>query len=419
MRQIDLREYEWKESVTLCPEERATLEALNKGEPKLSLDIVRSFDRDNAYHLKPGSIVGAVEAGNLSLLIRPKIAIAQLLSLACYAMGHFRQQENPFNFNQDEALPDALALSLNFMARRAFARGLLHGYRAQAESLYTVRGRIRFDEQLRRRFSVPLPVAVRYNEFTDDILENRLIKAAADRLGRMRLHSTPARSGLAWVVGNLDNVSLSEFPANAVPEVKFDRLNEHYRGAVALSRLVLSHNAFEAKRPEDARRQARASGFLMDMNRVFQEFVTVALQETLPASPRTFGESSIGSLDYGGAIRLRPDLVWRDGGKPCFVGDAKYKNLKRDSEDSSIRNSDLYQLLAYVTALDLPGGMLIYAQGEAEVADYTVRHCGKTLKVAALDLSGTLEQTLGRVRKLAVDIKALRVDAMTTRRSAA
>lgn len=409
MLQLKLTEHQASEPLELSRGEVATLEALNKGEPKLSLDIEPILNRDNFYHLKPAAIVGAVESGNLSLLIQPKIPIAQLLSLACYAMGHFRQQENPFNFAERETLPDALARSLNFMARRAFARGLLHGYRAQAESLYTVRGRIRFDEQLRRRYNVPLPVAVRYNEFTADIRENQLIKAAADRLSRLRLRSTPARSGLAWVVGNLDNVSLSEYPAAAVPEVKFDRLNEHYRGAVALSRLILSHNAFESHRGE-----VRAAGFLMDLNRVFQEFVTVALQETLGLSANTLAEKWVGTLavdskNNAGKVRIRPDLVWREAGKPCFVGDVKYKNLTRESDNNRVPESDLYQLLAYVTALDLPGGMLIYAQGEAEVADYTVRHCGKTLKVAALDLSGTLEQTLGRVRELAGQIKALRI----------
>ena len=28
-------------------------------------------------------------------------------------------------------------------------------------------------------------------------------------------------------------------------------------------------------------------------------------------------------------------------------------------------NADLYQLLAYTTALNLPGGLLVYAKGEA------------------------------------------------------
>ena len=406
MRQLNLTEHQQSDPLRLTSDERDTLLALNA-------DIDCRIERDDTYRLTPGSIVGAVESGNLSLRIQPKIGIPQLLSLACYAMGQFRPQENPFNFAERESLPDALALSLNFMARRAFARGLLHGYQTREESLYTVRGRIRFDEQLRRRFNVPLPVAVRYNEFTADIPANQLIKAAAYRLGGIGLRSHQARSGLGWIVGILDNVSLTEFTANDVPEVEFDRLNEHYRGVVALARLILRHNAFQSHRG-----QVHAAGFLMDLNKVFQEFVTVALREALGVSKSAFAERGIDSLDKGDRISLRPDLVWREGGNPCFVGDVKYKNLTRESDNNHIPNSDLYQLLAYVTALNLPGGMLIYARGEAETADYTVRHCGKALKVAALDLSGDLEQTLAGVGKLAEQIRALRDEAQEIRRAA-
>ena len=402
MRQLTLTEHQQSDPLRLTSDERDTLLSLNA-------DIDCRIERDGSYRLRPGSIVGAVEAGNLSLRIQPKIGIPQLLSLACYAMGQFRPQENPFNFAEKAALPDALALSLNLMARRAFARGLLHGYRTREESLYTVRGRIRFDEQLRRRFNVPLPVAVRYNEFTADIPANQLVKAAAYRLGGSGLRSHQARSGLGWIVGILDNVSLNEFPANAVPEVEFDRLNEHYRGVVALARLILRHNAFQSHRG-----QVRAAGFLMDLNKVFQEFVTVALREALGLSRNTFSEQWTGSLDTGGKVRIRPDLVWREGGGYSFVGDAKYKNLT----GKSVPEEDLYQLLAYVTALNLPGGMLIYAQGEAETADYTVRHCGKMLKVAALDLSESLEQTLAGVGKLANQIRALRDEAQEIPRAA-
>lgn len=415
MRPIDLREYEWSEPIPLCRDDLDTLIALGKGELKQSLAIEPVSGKSDSYRMRPGAIVGAVNAGNLSLRIQPKIDVLQLLSLACYAIRFFIPNKSIFEFEQADALPDILARALATAAQRAFARGLLHGYRRRDESLYTVRGRIRFDEQLRRRFNMPLPVAVRYNEFTDDILANRMVKAAAYRLRQMGLRSAEARRGLEKVAGVLYNVSWEEYPANAVPEVPFDRLSEHYRDVVGLSRLILRHSAFEATRGT-----VRAAGFLMDMNQVFQEFVTVALQETLPASARTFGQSSIASLDDGDAhaIKLRPDLVWREGGKPCFVGDVKYKNLTRESDNNRVPNSDLYQLLAYVTALDLPGGMLIYAQGEAETARYQVRHSGQRLEVATLDLSGSLEQTLAGVGKLAEQIKALRVAARPTRRAA-
>ena len=72
-------------------------------------------------------------------------------------------------------------------------------------------------------------------------------------------------------------------------------------------------------------------------------------------------------------------------------------------------NADLYQLLAYATAEHLPGGLLIYAEGEDEPREYTVRHARKRLEVITLDLSGTLEGTLARVKSLSQKVIALRV----------
>ena len=54
------------------------------------------------------------------------------------------------------ALPDVLALALVQAPRGARSRArLLHGYRTEEEALQTVRGRIRFDDQIRRRFGSP------------------------------------------------------------------------------------------------------------------------------------------------------------------------------------------------------------------------------------------------------------------------
>ena len=394
MRDLNLKEWEWKESIPLTA---ADHDALRQAVP---LDAVeRVSNTENHYRIRPGSTIGAVEVGDLSVLIEPKIPIRQVLSMACYAIGKgtVKLQSEDFGFPEERALPDALALALTHHARRAFARGLLHGYRTEEEALYTVRGRIRFDEQLRRRFGIPLPVEVRYDEFTDDVLPNRLVKAAAYRLGRTRLRSARARRELGWLAAMLEEVSLVEFPPTNVPAVRYDRLNEHYRSVVELSRLILRHGEFES-----GRGAVRASGFLMDMNVVFQEFVTVALREALGLSPAVFNERNIESLDDGGRIHLRPDLTWWDGRSCVFVGDAKYKKITH----ASVPNADLYQLLAYATALDLPGGLLIYAQGEDEPQEYRVRHAGKRLEVAALDISGTLDETLARVKGLSERVVA-------------
>ena len=371
MRTIELKENRKSVPHALSQDQ---LDALRQLE---SLTIERADGPNPEYHLTPGSVVGAVEVDGLSVRIRPKIGVRQLLSLACYAADGVELQPRDFDFHQEAALPDFLALALTSAARRAFSRGLLHGYVTREEAMYAVRGRIRFNEQVRRRFSMPMPVEVRHDEYTDDITANRLVKAAATTLGMMRLRSSEARNGLVRIAATLDDVSLVEFPAGNVPRVKFDRLNEHYRDVVALSTMVLQHNAHQFERGA-----VRAPGLLVDMTRLFQDFVTVALREELGVSEDRFGESEINTLDVPtngdrGRVGLRPDLVWRDGSHCVFVGDAKYK--------SSVPNSDLYQMLAYVTALDLPGGLLIYAEGEPEAVRYTVRNSGKLLEVVALE----------------------------------
>ena len=405
MRQIDLQEYQQSGPHPLSVAERDDLQAILP-----SLTIVPVAGEDAAYHLTPGSTVGAAEIGDLSVLVRPKIGIPQLLSLACYAMSVFKSQKKRlFDFEEEQALPDTLALALAAAARRAFSRGLLHGYRTEEEALHTVRGRIRFADQIRLRFGIPLPIEVRYDEFTDDITENRLVKSAVARLGGMRLRSQQARRNLGWIAAMLENVSPVEFPPKEVPEVAFDRLNEHYRGVVGLSRLILRHSAFESERGS-----VRATGFLMDMNTLFQEFVTVALREALGVSDRVFysdkqltGNRRI-YLAKSRRVKLEPDLTWWDGAVCTFVGDAKYKRVRVEG----VPNADLYQLLAYVTALNLPGGLLVYAQGEAETAAFDVRHSDKRLEVAALDLGGSLDAVLNRLDFLADKIKALRDEAL-------
>ena len=394
MRQINLEEYQDSGPITLGVDERDVLRELL---PSVSIEPVKHTS--SKYRLRPGSIVGALEVDGLSVLIKPKIGMPQLLSLACYALGIYKQQDKEFSFAKDEALPDVLALALIAAARRAFGRGVLRGYQAEEDALHTVRGRIRFEDQIRRRYGVPLPVELRFDEFTEDILANRLVKAAAARLGRMTLRSSEARRGLGRTAAILENVSLLEFSRRNVPEVTFDRLNEHYRHVVGLARLILLHSEFESFRGD-----VRASGFLIDMNRLFQEFVTQALREEFRVSEATLQSERKVPFDKDDSVKLEPDLSWWEGGKCTFVGDAKYKRI----DVKSVPNADLYQILAYATALNVPGGLLIYAKGEADTAKYRVKHSGKLVEVVALDLAGTLEDILARVKDIAHKIVCLR-----------
>lgn len=394
MRKLDLREYEQSDPVAVPVAERDALRDFLSVEP--------APGTESKYHLTPGSTVGALEVGDLSVSIQPKLPVSRVLYLASYAIGQIEFREEPFDYSDKPTLVEALVPVFTAAARRAFSRGVLHGYRTEEDSLQTVRGRIRVDDQIRRRFGIPIPLEVRYDDFTVDVLPNRLVKTAALRLLGLRIH-THSRVKVAGVLGNLEDVGLEEFQSGALPEVRFDRLNEHYREVVELSRLILRHTSMETERGN-----VRATGFLVDMNVVFQEFVTRALRRALGLSERTFPSDNRMPrkiwLDEAHSVRLKPDLTWWDGHECTFVGDAKYKKVK----DDRVPNADLYQLLAYATALNLPGGLLVYAKGEDAEVVHCVRHAGKRLEVAALDLSGSIDEIHARIDELARRVRALR-----------
>ena len=401
MEPITLREHQAEER-ELDPEE---LRALLEYRQALSLAIAPA-DETGRYTLTPASTVGALEIGDTPVSIEPKLDITRVFFLASYALGEFKLRDlEHFQYPKKEEPVEALVRMFAAAVQHAFSRGLLHGYRTEEETLHTVRGRIAFADQIRRRFDIPLPVEVRYDDFTEDILPNRLVKAATHALGGMRLREPGSRRKLARARATLDNVALVEYSANAVPHVTFDRLNEHYREVIALSRMILQHATVETGRGD-----VRAAGFLMDMNRVFEGFVRRALREMLGLPPTAFPEKRRELLDRAGRVELYPDLTWWAGGRCTFVGDAKYKRI-----DQHAPNADLYQLLAYTTALDLPGGILVYAKGERDPAIHEVRNAGKRLEVFALDLAGEPAAILEQISELADRVRAMASNAPVAR----
>jgi 5-methylcytosine-specific restriction enzyme subunit McrC len=82
----------------------------------------------------------------------------------------------------------------------------------------------------------------------------------------------------------------------------------------------------------------------------------------------------------------------------------KYKRLGT----GEIKHADVYQMLAYTIATGLPGGLLIYAQGEAKRAAHVVTHAGKRIEVVTLDLRGTPDDVLKQISGIAGRIRGMR-----------
>ncbi|MFV8315706.1 McrC family protein [Mycobacterium sp. 23] len=339
--------------------------------------VTRTFD-DGLFDVAAGRKVGAVTIGGRQLVIRPKITdLNRLLFLLGYAQNPQIWRDDPVALEAADDLLPAVAEPFARFAVRAVEQGLLQGYRTITDTLPVLRGRILAGEQMNRLYGLPVPVAVEYDDFTVDIAENQLLALATLRLLTVPRISERARRQLQRLRRALADVSI---PARGtqVPRWQPSRLNARYEPALRLAEIVVAAESFEHHLGD-----VTVSGYMFDMWRVFEDFVTIALRESLTARGWHCDIQAALHLDNEGQVDMRPDLLCHRHGSPAAVVDAKYKAERPEG----FPNADLYQMLAYCTVLGLAEGHLVYARGNEPVSIHTVQKVGVTIHCHALDLT--------------------------------
>jgi 5-methylcytosine-specific restriction enzyme subunit McrC len=93
-----------------------------------SLTIAPSRGSPGHYDLTPGSDIGVLVTGDLSIEIRPKLPIDRVLFLLSYALRHADLLRQPVLALQSDSLVEALVAHFTECLRQALGRGVLRGY---------------------------------------------------------------------------------------------------------------------------------------------------------------------------------------------------------------------------------------------------------------------------------------------------
>lgn len=350
------------------------------------LAVVSKGPGELSWSVAPGRKVGVIRIGDRQVTVRPKVSISRLIFLMGYARQPSYWRDQSVLLDGSESLPEALAHSFGRLATHALARGPVQSYRTVEDALPTVRGRIRVADQISRRFGRGLPLEVTYDDFTVDVAENRILLSAADAALRFLRPSVTVRQTLLGIRQGLSGVTPLG-PGESLPRWQPTRLNTRYHGALRLAELILGGHSFEQRHGE-----LEVSGFVVDMWKVFEDFVCVALKEALESKGGAATLQNRMFLDEGGVVDMRPDFVWRGTGGAMVVTDAKYKAER----PAGFPQADVYQMLAYCTVLQIDRGHLIYAKGEEPAKSHSVIGSGITIETHSLDLevppSGLLQQ---------------------------
>ena len=360
--------------------------------------------RPGAWQIGPAGKVGAARVGGIEVHIKPKVPIVRLLFLVGYALYAAAWRSETVPVAEAADLVPAVAQALWRQTERATHQGLLPGYILVEESSQVLRGRLLESEQLHRHHGLPLPLEIQYDEFTIDIPENRILRTACERMLAVPLVDAESQRMLRRLLRDFSDVTPLH-RGEQIPDWHATRLNARYHAALRLADLVLRATSVEHESGTVA-----VNGFLLDMPRLFENFVTVALRGALvSAYGGRVDDQDQNHFDEAGQVRLRPDIVWKVRGSAVAVIDAKYKSEK----PAGYPNADLYQLLAYCTILGLHSGHLVYAKGNENPVRHVVRRSGIEIFSHAVDLDQPPDGLLAGMGDLAERIAMNRLQPST------
>ena len=197
---------------------------------------------------------------------------------------------------------------------RALIRdGLIRDYRAVDDSLSVMRGRLRVREQFLRRYGSLHRLECSFDEYDGDIPENQLLSAALTVAAR-HVDDTDLKTDARRLAHTLANICepKTRDADSYVRRIHYGRRNARYRPAHELAILVLRGLAIADLFDTSS---GRITAFMLNMNTVFEEFVSRLVADSLEGSGlEVSAKESLSAVivddDTGNTYStLRPDLV--------------------------------------------------------------------------------------------------------------
>ncbi|WP_225333345.1 McrC family protein [Halomicrobium urmianum] len=360
-----LREYQETDPLTedeLTPRDRNVIaNEINDDSDRISMVWLP----DGRVKLRATQYVGILTLpSGLTIEVKPKVPETSLLEMLQYSQGIQADTiAEETSITAGREFIRALATLFETELSDVLQRGLVKEYRERSDTEEHIRGRLDVHRQLQRQGPQPTQFECTYDELTTDTVLNQSLLYATTVLLRL-LEDGRVSAALQRHQQILQRqVTFRPVRTAELEYIELSRLANHYEDIFRLMKLILQGVYVENLQTGES----PSFSLLVNMNDIFEGVIERVFEDLFAGSSmRVQGQYSSTDLVEEGyrPIRIRPDIVVKDGTDVVFVGDAKWK--EDESNDREPSNDDIYQLISYQVAHDVPGA-LFYPSQEADI----------------------------------------------------
>lgn len=343
-----------------------------------------------------------------------QIQIANIYQMLAYAFQALREKSYA-NLSSEpfDNIHSLFAAILERGVSTAIKRGLRREYVAYQDVVCSPRGKIDFAASVKERHTRRL--ACTFDEFTENIVMNRILKTCLEKLLRL---SSGLRPGQASALRRLLNY-FSTIETMEVREIRWQAMSWHRYNAAYAMLMHICQLLLQGLLQSETSGKLRLAQWLDEqrMYKLYEKFILAYFQREHPTlsarSPKISWVLDDG--DLGHLPTMDTDVVLSSGTRRLII-EAKYytRAMQRNpqSAKSTFHSHNLYQIYAYVKNMAAKhtgtvSGLLLYAKtrdNPAPDADYKMG--GNMISVRSLDLAADWENIKRQLDDVATPLNA-------------
>ncbi len=301
---------------------------------------------------------------------------------------------------------DVVARMLISEFENVFKKGLLKKYVNRRENLKYFKGRMIIKEQIKKNIFNKSKFFCEYNDLTYNNTENKSILYAINLLLNC-VHNKDLKFKLKNIQNQLsEEIEFKIIQPSELENLSYNIINNYYEKILKLSYHIIKSSYAQGT----ASNKGLGFNFLVDMNKVYESFITKILKEIIIEDYphlELVSQVNLKSLvKEGKKFTTKPDIIIKKNNEIKLIIDVKYKVNK-------IPNGDFYQVLCYLLAIpSAEKAVLLYEKVSDKEENYSRVHKNIYDEDAPLivnfeeaDLASTLNENFDSLDDFKIKIK--------------
>lgn len=321
--------------------------------PFYSLIKVRGIDG-----IKFKQYVGAIQVGDLIIEILPKAdkgnSNLDWKAFLLYMLSKVHRLKINSESTSSQKLKSSTILDFVFLrflnaTEELMHQGLIKTYRHQSENMHSLKGKLLFSKQISQNLIHKERFFVRHTVYDQSHIVNRILRMTLNCIAEISNDVTIRQKACSYLASfpELERIAITD---KLFSSLTYNRKTERYKTAISLAELILLNNM-----PNLSSGKRDIFAMLFDMNKLWEEFIYVTLQQNLPSN---YSVTAQANKTFWERKHITADIIIRDkyDVKRCFVLDTKWKR----PEAMSPSDADLHQMYVYYKYYEATKVALLY-----------------------------------------------------------